>query len=149
MIPLEAKGLLGLIRDTGRKLGERLKNFEKGDFSTRVSYHYDGRSNSGGLEWAYRVSQYEFSGGFSLAESNETSEVIIDGFQSVSIENGSNWARPTARPIELRKVADISEDVTKFLVEEFGESTSKRGNGCPLYKTKLPEKYRDTIEARA
>jgi hypothetical protein len=143
-IPSEAKGLVGLIRDTGVKLEKRLQEkFPRQDNrGTRLTYHYDPRSDSGGLEWSYDIQDYLASSSLSFEMSEERPEVvIIDEFDGVHIEAERGLARSRAWPEELRRVADISEEVTLFLTEEFGKSTSKRGNGCPIYRARLLDKY--------
>jgi len=41
----------------------------------------------------------------------------------------------------------MCDSTVTFLENKFGKSTSERGNGCPIYKTTLPEQYpnRETI----
>lgn len=137
----EAKGLLGFVRDTGRKLEERLKTkFTKGESAISVNYFYDERSRTAGIDWSYKASQYDFKSDLLLKENDESGEIIIDGYPAVEVRSNDNWARPSASPDALRRAADICDDVTKFLEEEFGKSCTTRGNGCPIYKTKLSEK---------
>ncbi len=145
LIDHKAKGLRGFVGNLGRKLESELVD----KFNGRIERHkigvkYDESSSSDFFElaWSYRGAQYNFSGGFFLNKSFNSFELVIDRSPGVKVYSNFNWASPSADPTELRIAADMEEAVKGFLDEEFGESTSTRGNGCPIYRTVLPEAFR-------
>jgi hypothetical protein len=94
------------------------------------------------LYWGYSGEQYNFWGEFTIEKPRESLELIIDRFPGVEIHPNGNWAAPKGSTEELRIAAEMEEYVKSFLDGKFGMSTSRRGNGCPIYKAELPREFR-------
>lgn len=147
-ISRESKGLRGFVGNLGRELEKELVEQFNGrvkEHSIDVKYNGDSFSDFFELLWLYKGTQYDFSGKFFLQKPSDSFELTIDRFPGVGIYSNSNLVYPRASPTELRIAADIEEVVKGFLDERFGESISTRGNGCPIYKTNLPEELRSKV----
>jgi hypothetical protein len=138
-------GLRGFVRDLGRELEYTLTNTFKEKLESRINvvFNSDKHDTYFTLSWTYRGSQYNFYGEFSIGDEEENNqELRISRFPRIGIYSNSNWAEPKASSQELLVVVDIENAMVEFLKTKFGNPIGKSGNGCPLYRIGLPEKYR-------
>ena len=144
----KSKGLRGFVRDLEHKLEEELVDRFSGrvkEDKIDVRYIESHPYHLFQLFWFYNGSKYDFSGAFFLEKQDDGLELTIERFPGVVTHDNSKWPYPRASPNELRIAADMEEVVKGFLDERFGESTSKRVNGCPIYRTYLPEEFRSEV----
>ena len=143
-IDSESRGLRGFVGNLGRELEDELVDKFDGrveKYNIDVRYNENHSSDFFELIWYYKGIQDVFSGEFSLKKVHDSSGLIIDRFPRVGIYNIFNYAYSNPSLTELRIATEMEEAVKGFLDERFGESNFTRGNGCPIYRTDLPEKF--------
>jgi len=146
-IDYNSPGLRGFVGELGRDLEEKVrKKFQKRvkeDYNISVKFGDNNMQTYFALYLVYSGQQNNHTMEFTIEQKNHENpeELVIDRFPGVSIHSNSNWASPMSGIEELRNAADMSDEMDRFLEGKFGKSVGERGNGCPLYRTKLPEKY--------
>jgi hypothetical protein len=135
----DATGIKSFVGTLGKELKRRLNANLEPEKRINVRFTENPSDRYYHLIWELSGSQYTFSGNFSIHQKNrEGSDLTIDRFPGVSVRNGEGWAEPRASQTELELAKEMDAATEQFLITKFGESTSKRGNGCPIYKGKLP-----------